>query len=360
MPSSRRMGALGVVGLLKIKSAKGVGMASGGMGLTRRLAASLRRRGVFGLLWALVADTIVRFGHVMEFLRDHVSPCRFESRSTGSSELIVVLAGYKSYLWPITLARIKRYAPRGADICVASAGLFSDDLAVLCRAHGWSYLSVTRNSPGLALNKCVRLHPHADFIYKIDEDVVIAKDFFELLRKGYDLAWSKQLLEPGFCAPVLNLNGISYRAFLRQLGLEEEFSSAFGPLLSRCGDLPVHNDPRAAWWIWERTLPFDRRAEEFSRRLGEFSICATRFSIGAILFRRGFHEQTGGFKSAWHSAVLGVDEDMLCRDCVAQSRPMIIVESVLAGHFSFYPQESFMREKLPEMMRMDPGLVTGN
>lgn len=335
-------------------------MGSRGLGLTNRLATSLKRRGVLGLLWALVADALVGFGRVVAFLRDQVSPCRFENRSKGSGGLIVILAGYKSYLWPITLARIRRYAPQGMDICVASSGMFSEELATLCRTNGWSYLSVVRNSPGLALNKCIKLHPHADFIYKIDEDIVIGKDFFELLRSGYDIAWREQLLEPGFCAPVLNLNGISYRAFLRKLGLEEEFSSVFGPLLTRCGDLPVHNNPRAAWWIWERTLPFDQRVEEFSRLPGKFSVCATRFSIGAILFRRAFHEQVGGFKSAWHSAVLGVDEDMLCRDCVAQSRPMVVIESVLAGHFSFYPQESFMREKLPEMMRMDPGFALGN
>ena len=64
------------------------------------------------------------------------------------------------------------------------------------------------------------------------------------------------MLEPGFCAPVLNVNGITYYTFLRTLGLEEEYKSMFGPLVMRCQDVPVHNNPEAAWWIWSKTLPF--------------------------------------------------------------------------------------------------------
>ncbi|WP_156458302.1 hypothetical protein [Rhodanobacter sp. Root627] len=315
---------------------------------------SVKKRGVRRALSAGLADLVVFLGKILICWRDHHSKHRFSNRSSGRVNLVVVLAGYKPYLWPVTLARMAKYAPNDADFCVVSSGMHSTELEEMCIRQHWSYLSVTRNSPGVALNKVIELHPHADYIFKLDEDIVVGKNFFPLLRQGYDHAWKDSLLEPGFCAPVLNVNGISYRIFLRELGLEAIYQEEFGSLVTRCGDLPVHNDPITANWIWEKTLPFDKTAEVFSQHTNCYSLCGTRFSIGAILFRRSFIEEAGWFKSAWHSGVLGVDEDMICRDCVSFSRPMYIIESVLAGHFSFYPQEASMRTKLPEMSRLDP------
>jgi hypothetical protein len=322
--------------------------------MIRKILNSVKKRGVRGALSAVCADLFVSSGNFLARKRDHRSKYRFTNRSSGKDTLTIVLAGYKPYLWPATLVRMARYVPDDGDFCVVSAGMHSPDLEEMCAQRGWSYLSVARNSPGVALNKAIGLHPHADYIFKLDEDIIVGKDFFSLLRQGYDHAWKDSLLEPGFCAPVLNVNGISYRIFLRELSLESRYQKEFGSLVARCGDLPVHNNPVTANWIWENSLPFDKKAEKFSRRTNCYSLCGTRFSIGAILFRRSFIDKAGGFKSAWHSGVLGVDEDMICRDCVSLSRPMYIIENVLAGHFSFYPQEASMRKRLPEMSRLDP------
>lgn len=315
---------------------------------------SLRKRGIGGLIGAGCADLMEIAGRHLVQLRDHQSGYEFFNRGSGKSALVVVLAGYKSYLWPATLERLRRFAPSDADFCITSAGMHSAELKAICAENGWSYLSVARNSPGIALNKAIALHPNADYIYKLDEDIFISSNFFNSLRDGYNQVWQDSMLEPGFCAPLLNVNGISYLEFLRELGLEGEYKECFGKLLVRCSDLPVHNNPDAAWWLWRKTLPFDVIAEKFSKKSNSYSVCSTRFSIGAILFRRKFIDQIRGFKSAWHSGVLGVDEEMLCRDCVSYSRPMYIIESVLAGHFSFYPQEALMKEKLPEMSQLDP------
>lgn len=328
--------------------------------ILHKLSRSFHKRGALGLISSGFVDLLEIASKHLVRLRDHHSRYHFIDRSQRKPNLVVVLAGYKPYLWPATLARLKKYAPSDADFCVASAGMFSMELADMCARNGWSYLSVKRNSPGIALNKAIALHPIADYIYKLDEDIVISSKFFELLRAGYDHAWKNSLLEPGFCAPALNVNGISYRAFLRELGLENEYKKNFGQLFQRCGDLPVHNNPDTCWWLWRNTLPFDEKASLFAKTIDRYSVCNTRFSIGAILFRREFIDKVGGFKSAWHSGVLGVDEDMLCRDCVSHSRPMYIIESVLAGHFSFYPQEALMKEKLPEMSRLDPATFPGS
>lgn len=319
-----------------------------------KIKKSINKNGFWGFFKVVLADLLERCNERLENIRDNYSRYNFINRKADKESLVVILAGYKNYLWPATLSRMKVYMPNDADVCVVSAGLFSVELEIICTENNWSYLSVGRNSPGVALNKAIALHPAADFIYKLDEDIFVGKNFFQLLYEGYHYVWREALLEPGFCAPLLNVNGVSYRSFLRELDLESDYKCMFGDIVTRCGDLPVHGSPNTCWWIWRNTLPFDKVAARFSDNTGRYSICSTRFSIGAILFRRSFIEKAGGFKSAWYSGVLGVDEDMLCRDCVSLSRPMCIIESVFAGHFSFYPQEAFMREKLPEMSCIDP------
>ncbi|HWP20811.1 MAG TPA: hypothetical protein VNO84_16900 [Burkholderiaceae bacterium] len=319
-----------------------------------RVKRSLRQRGIQGFFGAAFADALAATSKHLARIRDGSTRYRFIDRRAHKDGLIVVLAGYKSFLWPTTLERIYSSQHDDCDVCVVSPGLYSEELKSICEKNNWSYLSVQRNSPGVALNQAVSLHPGADYIFKLDEDIVISPGFFSAMRIGYQRVLERSMLEPGFCAPVLNINGITYYTFLRTLGLEEEYKSMFGPLVMRCQDVPVHNNPEAAWWIWSKTLPFREIADRFSNGPERFSICSTRFSIGAILFRRQFWEMIGGFKSAWHAGILGVDEDMLCRDCVSFSRPMYIVETVLAGHFSFYPQEALMKRMLPEMSRLDP------
>lgn len=319
-----------------------------------RLSASLTKRGFTGVIGAALADLWGALQQKLVHIRDHACTHRFINRSTDSNTLIIVLAGYKPYLWQATLTRLTKYAPKDVDLCIVSSGLHSAELVDQCSRNGWSYLSVSRNSPGVALNRAIKLHPKADYIFKLDEDIFVGSGFFDLMREGYDKAQQTWSLEPGFCAPALNVNGITYRTLLKKLNLEAEYVQTFGEPIMRCGGLPVHSSPEAALWLWIRSLPFDNNVAKFSRDGFHGSICATRFSIGAILFRREFIDSVFGFKSAWHSGVLGIDEDFLCRDCVSQSRPMYLIENVFAGHFSFYPQESLMRQKLSDLSHIDP------
>ncbi len=321
----------------------------------RRVSRSIKKRGFLGFVRSLMIDALEFSRKKLDALRDNYTRYRFIDRSKKKDRLIVVLAGYKSYLWPSTFVRLEKYAPADADVCVASPGKYSGELEAICQKNQWSYLYVSRNSPGVALNKALQLHAAADYIYKLDEDILVGKNFFQSLYEGYHYAWKKSLLEPGFCAPVLNINGISYIHLLELLSIEEDYKKKFGPLFVRCGDLPVHADPEAAYWLWKQSLPFDKTSEIFSSTPVSYTACNTRFSIGAILFRRNFIYSIGGFKSSWSPGVLGVDEDFLCRDCVAFSRPMFIIKNVFAGHFSFGPQEVFMKDKLSDLSLADPG-----
>lgn len=315
---------------------------------------SLKSKGFIGFIIAINLDLIGVIVRKLHRVRDYYTLYKFHNYASQQSTLIVILAGYKSYLWASTLKSIVKYQPNNVDVCIVSAGLNDEKLLRFCESNKWSYLSTSRNSPGIALNKAIELHPQADFIYKLDEDIIVGPDFFEKLLEGYKYTHKNSLLEPGFVAPVLNVNGVSYAILLRALGLEKQYEEIFGQIVSKCGDLPVHYDPEAAWWLWKNTLPFKEKSLNLSKSGISYTVCPTRFSIGAILFRREFIEQIGGLKSSWYTGVLGVDEDELCKDCVSASRPIYIINNVLAGHFSFFPQEKFMKSKLSEMAMIDP------
>lgn len=73
---------------------------------------SLRKRGIVGMLQAGVSGILHNAGKRFALLRDYCSTHRFIRKSSGKSKLIVILAGYKPYLWPATLVRPEKYAPR--------------------------------------------------------------------------------------------------------------------------------------------------------------------------------------------------------------------------------------------------------
>src|SRR4051794_36212187 len=143
----------------------------------------------------------------------------FEDRRRDADTLILVLSGFKSYLWPFVLERLARFAPEDADVCLVSAGVHSDELADIARRHGWSYLSTSNGRVATAQNIAIREHPGAEWIFKVDEDVFVAAGCFETVREGYGRIVDEGTFKPGFVAPVLNVNGFSYVPFLKRLGL---------------------------------------------------------------------------------------------------------------------------------------------
>jgi hypothetical protein len=252
------------------------------------------------------------------------------------------------------------FAPPEAAVCVVTAGKFVENIDLICRSAGWTYLSVSKNKTGLALNKAIQLHPAAKWIFKMDEDIFVSKNFFKSLRKGYDDIASEGEYNPGFCAPTINVNGVTYVSFLKHLGLSEDYVRDFGELKVACNGVRAQADPSAAVWLWRRSLPLDKKAAEFSNELTVKSnfaqMIGTRFSIGAILMERSFFDEIGGFRSAWRQGILGVDEEALCAACINFSRPMFYLSNVFAGHFSFFMQESAMMDALPELSVLDPSV----
>lgn len=273
----------------------------------------------------------------------------FNDRSKGSDRLLIVLAGYKSFLWPLTLTRISKFVPSDIDVCIVSSGLYSASLAELAADYGWSYLYTKANKVALGQNLAIYRHTKARWIYKLDEDMFISEKFFDLLLEGYLRIKEDGLYEPGFCAPLINVNGYSYINFLKILNADDEYRAKFSELKHGVRGIKAYSDGEAAKWLWEKSLPFDEICRYIQSQPFKYSAVPHRFSIGAILFERELWEAIGGLRTPLTEGWLGMDEEYLCKECIEISRAMLVIHNVFAGHFSYGDQEAAMKEHLHEI-----------
>ena len=194
----------------------------------------------------------VYYEKIKEYKRDRqlYGKCTFENRSNNNWRLCIVLAGYKEYLYPVVLSRIAQYAPDDMDVCICSSGLFSDELSRLCKEHDWSYLSTKRNNISMIQNIAIRLHPHAEYIYKLDEDIFVTKDYFNRLHNAYLHACQSQYF-PGVLAPLIPINGYGHMRILEKLGLLSVFENMFEkPKYAAGSERKIESDPAAARFFW--------------------------------------------------------------------------------------------------------------
>lgn len=215
---------------------------------------------------------------------------KFHDRRKNSSTLILILAGYKPFLWDDVFGRIKAFAPSEADVCIISSGVYDETLAEIAEKNGWSYLSTKRNCVTLIQNKAIFLHPSAEFIYKIDEDIFTTRNSFSIMMDTYRKVIADGLYEPGFVAPLLPINAYAHVRVLEKLGLTEIYTQKFEKPKYYCSRTrKIEADPEAAKFFWGEGCfvpSIDEMAERFCFGDLEYRACPIRFSIGFILFRR--------------------------------------------------------------------------
>jgi hypothetical protein len=303
------------------------------------------RKGAYGVVDGLRQ----RAGHRLRF----GGRFAFEDRSRGADTVVLILAGFKEYLWPCVLPRLAELAPADADVCLLSAGVHSAELASTAQRNGWSYLTTDTRRISTVQNIAIREHGQADWIYKVDEDVLVTEKCLEHLRAGYEAVEAAGEYRPGFAAPILNLNGHSYVDFLEELGLREEYAAEFGGTPRACTGIPIHRDGRAAVWLWRHSVPLDEVARRFSDLPFSYTPIPHRFSTGLVLFRREFWELMAGIRAPLTPPGSGADEAYLCAQCVDRSRVMALIHNACAGHYAFARQEETMQAMFDELR---PGL----
>jgi hypothetical protein len=273
-----------------------------------------------------------------------------DDRRCGAGVLVCMLAGYKPDLWPFIMPRFRAALPE-ADVCIVSPGMRSDTLADLCRASGWSYLSTATNDVALAQNVCYRLHEQAEMIVKLDEDMFLLPDTITTLLAEHRDIKAEGVVDPGFVAPMIPLNGFCYRHVFEMLGLLGEYEAAFGRARLATSGLAVHTDPAAARWVWEHSSPLAATAERLQALGRRRLFCPIQFSIGLIVFEKRFWELIGYLPVHRQRLIAGIntlggDEAYICAHAMQASRPASITTAAVAGHFSYGPQYSGLRELL--------------
>lgn len=285
---------------------------------------------------------------IKEIAKQAKSYTFIDRRKVGNTKLLIILAGYKQYLWPYTLGRVKEYVPSDIDVCILSSGVYSKELDEMSRINSWSYLHSNFNEVSLIQNIAIMEHPNAEWIFKMDEDIFISPNYCINMINGYEKIAAEGLYNPGFVAPLININGFSYIEFLRYLKLENEYRDVFGELRYSANNIKCHYDPEAAKYLWAQSLPFEKIAKKFNEKEFQYSVVPHRFSIGSILMKREFWMSIGGLKVSGYEGILGVDEKQLCQECMENSRAMCVINNILCGHFSFFHQEEGMIKYLDE------------
>lgn len=273
---------------------------------------------------------------------------KFVDRQKYSKDLCIVLAGYKEFLYPAVLGRLKEYAPKDMDICIISSGKWSETLNKLCADNSWSYLSTKENNVSLVQNIAIKNHPNAQYIYKIDEDIFLTENYFERLKEAYLLAQEGDYV-PGVIAPLIPVNGYGHKRILNKLNLEELYLEKFGEVSKHMAGHArfVESNPDVAKFFWGEggyVPTIDELNEKFSKEEKIVNPCSIRFSIGAIMFERKLWEEMKYFNVSFKGNSLGKDEEQLCNYCNITSQPIMVSENVVVGHLSFGPQNNAMFE----------------
>lgn len=291
----------------------------------------------------IIKNTDLKIKNVTAFTRRY----KFENRSKNKDTVCMILAGYKEFTWDIVFERIKEFSDDSMDICIVSSGLYSERLSEIAKNNGWSYLSTKRNCVTLAQNTTVKLFPNAEYIFKLDEDIFITKNFFKTLRDTYSEVQNNGDFHVGFVAPILPINGNSHIVLLKKLDLLDYYEQNFEKVkYSAESDMMIVSNVDAAKFMWGEggKIP---HIDDLDRFLNEsefsYSAAPVRFSIGAILYSRQLWEDMHYFKVGVTKG-MGVDEVQICEFCVTTSRGMVIAENTCAGHLSFGPQNLEMEK----------------
>lgn len=271
----------------------------------------------------------------------------FENRSQDSENLCIILAGYKEFTWENIFNRINEFSEENIDFCIVSSGLYSEKLSKIAEKYDWSYISTKKNSVTQTQNTAIKLFPNAKFIYKLDEDIFITKDFFKTLKNTYLYVQEEGEYDVGFVAPLIPINGYAHATVLEKLDLTDYYENKFEKIKrSAENEKMIVSNPEVAKFMWgenDKVPHIDELNKMMQNSTIYYSAATIRFSIGAILYTKDLWEDMGYFKVRFGTG-LGLDETQICSYCVSKSKAMIISENSCVGHLSFQLQNEEMKK----------------
>lgn len=282
----------------------------------------------------------------------------FDDRSRGSKNFLIVLAGFQDYYWSAVLERVRANELQFDEdidicVCVPLGGENADKLRGICEKMDWSYLKLPEDLLAQTQNIAIKLHEKAEWIFKIDEDIILSDNYFASMKKSWADFEKTSYMRVGILAPLLNVNAYASRRFLISLGKLDEYEAKYGKY-DLCEDwinADIHSSPDTALYLWENSLPFDGVSKKIAEiNSGVVTVCPHRFSIGAILMKRSYWEKMGMF-TVGVTGELGLEEKQVCEFCMNDMHAIAVAESVFAGHLGFYKQKAKVHEFFDKNVR---------
>lgn len=325
-------------------------------GKTRIIVSSIYFKEIYNTLIAagfepgyefIQLDTFLALYHLTENIN---SGYRFVDHSKGYSNLLVVLSGYKEFVWDSVFGRLEAYVPKDMDVCIVTSGKDDKTMRELCEKNQWSYLSTDMNNVSLVTNMAISLHPEAEYIIKMDEDIFVTEGTFDELLNTYNRVEEESDYEVGFVTPLIPVNGYGYARILDILNIRSNWEERFGEIkITDCykHHMTIHDNPNAAEFLWGKNndimSEIDLIQEKLRNSEFSYSICPVRYSIGLIVFNRDNWLRMGMFPVTSFEN-MGADEKKICEFCMMEGRAMVVSENCIVGHLSYGPQHKVMEQ----------------
>lgn len=284
---------------------------------------------------------------------------KVEGTIKNKEKMLYVLSGYKQFLWKDVFERIKEFQTKDMEVCIVSSGKYCTELSEICRQNDWIYISTELNNVCVASNIVIREFPKAIYIYKLDEDIYIPKDYFKDMFEAYKIIEKESQGEIGYICPVLPLGFYGMHEFLIENNCLNEYEIKFGKHYLGGSILnPVFREGKGVdEFIWEKIGIFDECARKYKEKGFKYEACISRTGIAAILFKRDLWNKMGGLKKPQG---LGIgdqgDEGQITSFCALNFELIYCVKNILVGHFSFGGSETNVlkfKEKYPEYFSLN-------
>ncbi len=282
-----------------------------------------------------------------KLLREKVSAAHhyvFENRSRSCDNLILIFIEANSNNWNITLSKIKEGIDISKEqfdvcICVFNSNEYNCNLKRLkeiAHENSWSILFTYEKQESIALETAINLHPVANWIYKIDDNILVPSNYFEQLKLAYKHSVEAMPIYPGFLLPCVDVSTTGSISFLKAINQWNLFVNQFdknGFYLkeNNCPFLlePFLKDKKIISWIDERTTPFEEVANiVFNNNHDELLWTPFKVSTEAILFERAFAEGVKKFNVGTIGSFY-LNDDQLNGYCMANNLGIYIDESLL-------------------------------
>lgn len=297
------------------------------------------------------------FSYICKYNKGLQCNYNFVNRQKGLSKALIILSGYKQLIWKSVFGRVEKYVENDMDVCIVTSGKEDDEMKKLCEKNAWSYLSTDKNNVSLVTNLAVWLHPNADYIYKMDEDIFVTSGIFNSLYDTYLRVEEDSEYEVGFVTPLIPVNGYGFARLLNILNIKDLWESKFGEMkITDCYNhhKAIHDMPEAARFMWGEGNPKMTSIDKIQNNLQNmdysYSICPVRYSIGLILFHRNNWLKMGMFPVIDYFN-MGADEVHICEFCMMSGKAMVVSENNIVGHMSYGPQHKAMEEYYKEIRR---------